>query len=72
MCVTSCCQNCGSRYVGCHAECRAYASWKAEKAKEAKWLRETDYREEKRKSKILHTIQLYGEEKIKAKYNMYK
>lgn len=72
MCVTSCCKDCGSRYVGCHAECKLYQKWKSEQAKEKRWLRITDYREGKRRNKTLAIIQLYGDEETKQKYGMYK
>lgn len=72
MCRVSCCKNCGSRYVGCHAECKSYQEWRIEKHKEDIWLAKMDYREGKRKSRILHTIQLYGDEETKQKFGMYK
>lgn len=72
MCVVSCCKDCGNRYVGCHAECKAYEEWKIEQAKEKRWLAKMDYREGKRKSKILNIIQLYGDEETKQKFSMYK
>lgn len=39
--LTSCCQNCTKRYVGCHSKCEDYKQYKIENEKKKKYVNDS-------------------------------